>query len=1193
MKRSQKLAIGAALVMGVTFNSHVSASDTDYVYFNGQKFIAFEFFNEGEFGSQYTLSELLREGTKSATSYWSGILAPRSKFSSPWQIFVKTQANFQNAGALTYSLKGQKVITDNYPALMMQNGKKLNAYDMKKLAGIVIPDSLSEEERFKLMEKYIENNAPGGDAGLSLVLIGQHSGAERTGAKAKDGWWVDADTILPTNEQAADFVGTFRHELGHALGIIIARKTCDWDGNVTEMEFSYGEGESAKVLYKFADDITDKNSWSLHLVDKNGNHAQPGMMIVTTDGFNIIKKKKPGAVQKDYFIVDDGDFAYFVGNHVTDALAGAKFKGVSGLPVNAWEGDVFEGSHLQTAGMMSHRQYSNYTGFMEAELAVMQDLGYDIDRKAYFGYSVYGNNQTINNTHGYSARNAAGTAYTSAYSMVPLGIGLVDGEKNTINVPQATEIHADGKNGKGVLFAYGRNQNLNLAGKVTASGSGGNAVEFNFGSSSNGADDEYRGSYIRYERKVDSETGDITKGTNLTLNAMDNNTYNASANELMGEMITNFNLSGKITGGENAIYIGRNAFVKNINIENGAEIKGNIKSEWKHFSKDYGFWDEEVETPYPDKEKKTDTSIIEPLRIQYNGKTYAYNQYIPELVTNLNFNGYINYSGNITGADNMKINVTGGKLTYGGTADVVNVKVEEDAYLYGGTFTVHDKTTELATGFSDNETGKLINHGTIGAASADTDQVINGKLESDGILEAYAGGQKGRIVVSGTANVNDSTVSAAHALPGETLTVLTAGTVNGNLANPAGKPYKASGMLVTTGEVDTDTVKVTAQAANNLGEMTAQQAEAYEAMDAMQKILQGDKRRNEMRSLYTLNDTGAKQALTEISSSAGPQMVSMVQQSTLASRVISDRLRTVFSMRPVEIAVPVNHLADSGKPDDGVKMNIELPVAQDNNAWVKFTKNWGDLKGGASYHGSGISGGYDRRMNESWRGGVFLSYQSMGLGAESGSANVYDTRFGVYAGYHKNAADAYIYADYGWVRNKLHRGIGMLGLGAEARYNANLVEIGGEYKYDLHASDGKIWHVSPYAGLQVSWLNQDAYKENGAGIFNQHVAGMNNTYVAGQLGLELKRYLQRGNYGLRLGVKHAFAGADPELSFRYEGYDGKSYTLRNSQDKTHFLVSLLGETEFAKGWFLNGEARLQKGAHDKDISASVQFKRVW
>ena len=93
--------------------------------------------------------------------------------------------------------------------------------------------------------------------------------------------------------------------------------------------------------------------------------------------------------------------------------------------------------------------------------------------------------------------------------------------------------------------------------------------------------------------------------------------------------------------------------------------------------------------------------------------------------------------------------------------------------------------------------------------------------------------------------------------------------------------------------------------------------------------------------------------------------------------------------------------------------------------------------------------------------------------------------------------------------------------------------------------------------------------------------------------MELKRYLSRGSYGLRLGVKHAFAGASPDFSFRYAGYDGKTYTLRNAQDKTHFTMSLLGENEFAKGGFLNGEVQLPKGAHDKDVSASIQFKRVW
>ena len=176
----------------------------------------------------------------------------------------------------------------------------------------------------------------------------------------------------------------------------------------------------------------------------------------------------------------------------------------------------------------------------------------------------------------------------------------------------------------------------------------------------------------------------------------------------------------------------------------------------------------------------------------------------------------------------------------------------------------------------------------------------------------------------------------------------------------------------------------------------------------------------------------------------------------------------------MNVNVQVNHLAD-GEEGDGLKLSTKLPVEQDNNAWVKFNKNWGDLKGGANYHGSAISGGYDRKLGENWRGGLFLSYQTTGFGAQFGNGNIYDTRFGVYAGYHNNATDAYLYADYGWIKNKLRRSIGTLGLGAEAKYNSHLMEIGGEYKYDLHATDGKTWHVSPYAGFQLSWLNQDGY----------------------------------------------------------------------------------------------------------------------
>ena len=1220
MRRAKKLAILAALTAGVNFCSQAEAYDADSLYFGDRQFIDFAFLNTGEkienltekSGSGYALPLLLRDATKTASSYWSEMLAPRSGFTSPWQIVVVTQDNHQNAYAGTISVKNGEAVNDNYVAQMLQGELTLNYLDIEKLK----TDSVDKN----------------GTYSFSGITIGQHLGANRAGAP--EGWWVDADTVLPTNEQATDFIATFRHELAHALGVGVVTQPCDWNGNAVKEKVKYADGVHNLALSKFPD-TKDTDSWNYHLIDQNGNRAKPGMMIVTTAGFNRLKEQNPNLKQSDCFITDLGNFAYFTGKNVTEVLAGATFNGVSGIPTNAFEkkwysntySEDFEGSHFQTAGMQSHRPYSNYTSFMEIELAAMQDLGYNFDRKAYFGRSVYGSGLTINNTQGYSARNSSGTAYLeNTYSQVPLGVGLhvygannhitqsadiltqgkgaagirVDGEGNTINVPAATEIHADGYRGKGILFAYGRHQNLNLAGKVTAKGTGGNAVEFNFGSSSNGALDEYRGSYIRYSRGVSEYTGEITEAKNRSLNDMDKNTYNASANELMGELITDFNLSGKIAGGENAIYIGKNAFVKNINVKNGAEISGAITSDWKHFSEEQGIFDTKKSTTYQEKNTttgkvETKNGTINPLMIQYKGGQYVYNQYIPDLVTNLNFDlqdGAMLYQGNISGADNMKLNVNSGDLVYTGAADVVSVNVAKGAGLSGGTYTVNDMTSRMAEGFSDDTTGKFLNHGTIGAASKDSTMTINGDLVSDGALRAYGGGSRGNISVSGTANIEGSTATATNALPDENLTVLKAGTLNGAVANPEGKPYAATGMLNTTGVIEGNTVKVKTSSANNLGAMTAEQAEAYDAVEAMQKGLVGDARRNELRTLYSLNPSAAKHALTGVGSSASPQAASLVQQSTVASRVISDRLSTAFATRPVEVTVPASHFADSEEAQ-GLKVKMDLSVAQDNNAWVKFTKNWGDLKGGANYHGSAISGGYDRKLSDHWRGGVFLSYQTAGFGAQSGSGNIYDTRFGVYAGYHKDAADAYLYADYGHIRNELRRGIGTLGLGAEARYNSNLFEIGGEYKYDLHAKDGKIWHVSPYAGFQLSWLNQKSYAENGAGIFNQHVAGKHNTYFAGQLGVELKRYLPRGSYGLRLGVKHAFAGADPELSFRYEGYDGRAYTLRNSQDKTHFILSLSGETEFAKGWFLNGEAQLQKGAHDKDISASVQFKRVW
>ena len=198
--------------------------------------------------------------------------------------------------------------------------------------------------------------------------------------------------------------------------------------------------------------------------------------------------------------------------------------------------------------MMSHQNYRSYVNFMEAELALLQDIGYNIDRRNFYGRSIYNDGLTLTNYQGFSKRENG--EYVDGYNNSTFGIGLhiygsnnnitqagdiftngagavgvrVDGVNNTITVAKDTEIHADGSYNDGVLIAYGKNHNVNIDGTVTATGESSNALSFNFGSNSLGTDMEYRGSFMRYEKQFENNEFTLTK--NLGLNEI------SSANDL-------------------------------------------------------------------------------------------------------------------------------------------------------------------------------------------------------------------------------------------------------------------------------------------------------------------------------------------------------------------------------------------------------------------------------------------------------------------------------------------------------------------------------------------------------------------------------------------------------------------------------------------------------------------------------------
>ena len=545
--------------------------------------------------------------------------------------------------------------------------------------------------------------------------------------------------------------------------------------------------------------------------------------------------------------------------------------------------------------------------------------------------------------------------------------------------------------------------------------------------------------------------------------------------------------------------------------------------------------------------------------------------------------------------------------------------------------------------------GLFTNHGTIGATDKNSSLRINGDLLSDGMLLAWAGSGAGHIAVSGRAKIDGSDVQVANwgdVLPDEKVTVLTASSIKGDTKTPVGTRYAVSGMMSAENKIENNVLSVVTRTENNLGEMDETQSETFGAMTAMYSNLKNnnDARVNEMRTLFHLPSSEAKEALRAISSNASAKNMAAVQRSNVTQHLLSARLNEAFTTKPVKVKIPVQHLMDvneskavstereialkqnaveqniisknataqaADKMDDGVDVSLNVLEPAANEIWLKFGKNWGDVQGNTDYHSTVTLLGWDKAVGKNWRAGVFAGYGQTNFTDNSSSNKLKDVRFGLYAGFNNAKSEGMAYLDYGWMRNKLRRGV--MGMTAGADYHSRILEVGGEYLYDLQAGQNKAWHVRlggeylydlqagqnkawhvrPYVNAQLSRLWQNGYREDGAGVYNQVVDSKHNDYFGMGAGVEFKRYLSGGNYAIRAGVKHAFAGAEPKLRYSYMGNEANTYDMRNVQDKTHFVLSIGGEIQIAKGWSIGGDATWQRGRHDKDLSCSVTVRRMW
>ena len=256
---------------------------------------------------------------------------------------------------------------------------------------------------------------------------------------------------------------------------------------------------------------------------------------------------------------------------------------------------------------MTHRIFRNYAGFVEVELASLVDIGYKIDLRNHFGRSIYTDNKTIVNDQGFFARNQAGAAYLPGMPNQSMyGIGLhIFGDHNTVyqaadllaDGPGAagirsdgvdtrlfinpnTRVTANGPRGTGLLVSYGSNSVVVHRGSIEARGEAGDAVRFDIGC--NALDADYQSSPDGYGSLAQYSYLDVKNL--LVPDPVVVDEFQRAEVWLNGPLVERFDVTGSISGSRNAIVIGGNSHVREINLMRGAAVLGRMVNDYYYYS---------------------------------------------------------------------------------------------------------------------------------------------------------------------------------------------------------------------------------------------------------------------------------------------------------------------------------------------------------------------------------------------------------------------------------------------------------------------------------------------------------------------------------------------------------------------------------------------------------------------------------
>ncbi|MGU3576537.1 autotransporter outer membrane beta-barrel domain-containing protein [Brucellaceae bacterium C25G] len=1051
----------------------------------------------------------------------------------------------------------------------------------------------------------------------AILNVGTFTGASGAGALSPNATMLDGS---PTAVQAALTDQYFTHLYEGAHGFItVGNKvgTMDWSqapyvpshitltgetslGTVLIHEIGHALGISSHA-YSWIDEDNDRvatfaggfDIWSAHLRDDNDNPARPNQEI-WCNGCVIDDEDD----ESDLFDVRK-DQAYFAGTHVSEVLNGA----MKGLPMRVATDygpyDVPLFSHIELKnGLMSHQYYRNYNTLMEAELAALQDIGYTIDRRNFYGNSVYGNGLTLINNNPYFARNEDGTAYiANTYNNATLGLGLhiygshnnitqnadllsagaggggirVDGEGNHLNIAADVRVYADGANGRGIMFAYGKNHTLTHRGDVQALGENGIGVSFDFGHNARGDATGYRGSYI-----LDLEPSLIEN-------------YDTIFQELNGALVSSFDLSGRVAGQKAAIYMSENAYVEDINIMHGAQITGDIISNYHQF-------DENNQLRL--------TELRFGLEADHDGRATT--------SSDNNFN--ISYADNIIG-NNLSLQLLGGTSVLSGEHDLYDVNIADGAILAG------------SGRYKINQDHYFNNSGKLFASLTDETIAIDGNYNqtANGSLQLAFDNEKkvSSLIVNGDATID-----------GEIAFTPVRGFYNNGFAVTSDQWLQANaingGFTNASATLNSPTfTSVVMHNGLNSYTISLNRIEAAYSKYANNKNSYGvglalddaaNLATNEFQSLITALDFSAfdgstiRTALPQLSGEAYASAMGVLANASAVTRLaVNSRLQQAFGGMPANDVSVINYGPAKPTVTAATAINAVAPEKSNYNrsgdiaAWASASGNWSNQSGNSNSARTtsslgGFTTGIDQSVYEHWRLGVLAGYShsSFKIRERNASGSSDNYTLGAYAGTEWSLSGGAVGLRtglaYSWHNIDMSRTVAFADYNDKlsADYKAGTFQLFGELGYKLNVTTSSA--IEPYVNLAYMRLHSKGFDEkgnNGASL-SVHSGSFNSTQST--LGMRVSTdmaiidipVLARADFGWR----HAYGDVVPSVTAAFIGGSNAFTTLGSSIGRDTALIEAGFDLKLTPDTLLGltYQGQFGSGLKQNSVNANLSIK---